>query len=142
MKNLYRKALLCVMGLCAAVAMARSQVATIERITVSGNDNSIVVAIDANLPVTPQAQLLRAPDRIVVDLPGAIPAKHLRDIQRGGALRSVRVGLFSVNPPVTRVVLDLKITQKYEISSIGNKVVVRVNLEQVPSQSNDAEPKQ
>jgi hypothetical protein len=54
----------------------------------------------------------------------------------------VRIAQFSAEPFVTHVVLDLEFMKKYEISSIGNKVVVRVNLEQVPSQSNDAEPKQ
>jgi hypothetical protein len=68
--------------------------------------------------------------------------KQLRDIPLRGAFRSVRIAQFSAEPFVTRVVLDLKFMKKYEISSIGNKVVVRVNLEQVPSQSNDAEPKQ
>ena len=141
MKNVYRQPLLCVMGLCAAVT-AQSQTATIERVTVSGSDNGVVVTIDATRPVTPQAQILHGPDRIVVDLPGAVPAKRLRDIQLSGALRSVRTALFTANPPVTRVVLDLKMPQRYEISASGNKILVTVSLaQQVPSQTDEAEPK-
>lgn len=143
MRNAYKNALFCVLGVCVAAVTAQSQVATIERVTVSGNDDTIVVGIDSSQPVTPQARLLSGPDRIVVDLPGAVPGKQLRGIPLRGALRSVRVGLFTAKPPVTRVVLDLKIPQKYQVSAIGNKVLVTVNLaDQVPSQANQPEPKQ
>ncbi|MBV8050471.1 MAG: AMIN domain-containing protein [Acidobacteriaceae bacterium] len=121
--------------------MAQSQVPTIEHVSVSGNDTSITVAIAASQPVTPQAQLLSEPDRIVVDLPGAVPSRQLRDIPVGGAVRSVRVALFSSKPPVTRIVLDLKIAQKYEVSAVGNTVLVKVTLaQQLPTQSNKTEP--
>jgi AMIN domain len=115
-----------------------AQVATIQRITLRGGDDNIEVEIAASKPVTPQAQLLSGPDRIVVDLPGAVPGKQLRDIPMGGALRAVRVGLFSAKPPVTRVVLDLKLPQKYHVSTVGNKVMVNVSLaDWIPSHDNN-----
>jgi AMIN domain len=142
MKKFHRKGLLCLVGLCGVAAMAQSQIATIERVTVTGSDDKIVVAIDASRPLTPHGQLLGGPDRIVVDLPGAVPGKEVRDIPLRGALHSVRVALFSMKPPVTRVVLDLKMPQKYRISAIGNKVLVTVDLaEQLPGQSNGVDPR-
>ena len=85
------------------------------------------VEIQASQPVTPQVQLITGPDRLVVDFPNAIPADDLRGITGGhGDLKGVRVGLFARNPPVTRVVLDLKGPQTYQLAPSGNKVVVKL----------------
>jgi AMIN domain len=52
-----------------AVAIAESQVSTIDHVPKTGAENSIVVAIDAGQPLIPKAQFLSEPDRIVVDFP-------------------------------------------------------------------------
>lgn len=135
------------LGFCAVFGSAQvlrqsapmnAPVATIEHITVEGTNDTVVVAIDASQPVTPQAQALSGPDRIVVDLPGAVPGKQLKDIPLRGALRSVRVGLFAAKPPVTRVVLDLKLPQKYQVSTVGNKVTITVSLSSQPDANQSA----
>jgi len=43
-----------------------------------------------------------------------------------GALKTIRAGLFSSNPPVTRVVLDLTEPQSYQIFSVRNVVMLKV----------------
>src|ERR1035441_9390271 len=79
-------------------------------------------------PVVPDAQAITGPDRIVVDFPGALPDAGLRALAvNRGALKGVRAGLFSSNPPITRIVLDLTEPQSYQISTIQNAVVVKVN---------------
>ncbi len=79
-------------------------------------------------PVAPNTQAITGPDRIVVDFPGALPAAelHALTVNRGG-LKGVRSGLFFSNPPITRVVLDLTEPQSYQISTIENAIVVRLN---------------
>jgi hypothetical protein len=146
------KTVFLLLGLCAVGATAQvlrqstpmsAPVAIIEHISVKGTNDAVVVAIDASQPVTPQAQALSGPDRIVIDLPDAVPGKQLKDIPLHGALRSVRVGLFAAKPPVTRVVLDLKIPQKYQVSTTGTTVTVRVNLAgRLPSNANQQEANQ
>jgi hypothetical protein len=68
-----------------AVAIAQSQVSTIDHVSKTGAENSLVVAIDASRPVMPKARLLSEPDRTVIDFRDAVPSKQLRDIPLRGA---------------------------------------------------------
>ncbi len=118
-----------VIGLCAAASSVRAQdsagVPTIRRISVLAG-KTLELEIAASGPVKPRAQIIQGPDRLILDFPGAIPAKSLHnlDINRGD-VKDARVGLFSSNPPVTRIVLDLKSAQPYELFPSGNTVVVK-----------------
>ncbi|GAC1430184.1 MAG: hypothetical protein NVS1B11_06500 [Terriglobales bacterium] len=77
-------------------------------------------------PITPQTMVLNAPDRLVIDFPNALAGPELHKTAIGNdQVKSVRVGLFKANPPVTRVVVDLKASQKYELQSSGNSTLVR-----------------
>ena len=49
------------------------------------------------------------------------------EIQTSGALKGIRTGLFFDNPPITRIVLDLLEPQSYQISTIPNAIVVKLN---------------
>jgi hypothetical protein len=65
----------------------------------------------------------------------SLPAADLRALQvNRGALKAVRAGLFFSNPPITRVVLDLREPQSYHISTTGNAIVIELN----PDKSNPA----
>jgi len=79
-------------------------------------------------PVALDTQAITGPDRIVVDFPGALPAAELRALKvNRGALKGIRSGLFFSNPPITRVVLDLTEPQSYQISTMQNAIVVKLN---------------
>ncbi|HEV7220065.1 MAG TPA: AMIN domain-containing protein [Terriglobales bacterium] len=101
------------------------EVPTIRRISILAG-STLELEIAATGPIKPQAQVIQGPDRLILDFPGAVPAKSLHnlDINRGD-VKDARVGLFSSNPPVTRVVLDLKSAQPYELFPSGNTVVVK-----------------
>lgn len=112
-----------------AVSLAAAQKnATIEHVQVRGNGDAIEVEIQTSgAEVAPNTQSLTAPDRIVIDFPGASPSAGLRaQAVNRGALKSVRTGLFSNNPPITRIVLDLAGAQSYQISTAQNAVVVKL----------------
>ena len=101
--------------------------ARVQHVVVLGSGSAIEVEIQASGTVTPQSQMITGPDRIVVDFPGALPAAELRTLNvNRGALKTIRAGLFSTNPPVTRVVLDLAEPQAYQIFSVRNVVMLKV----------------
>jgi len=99
----------------------------VQHVAVLGSGQAIEVEIQASGAVVPQSQMITGPDRIVVDFPGALPAAELRNLNvNRGALKTIRAGLFSSNPPVTRVVLDLTEPQSYQIFSVRNVVMLKV----------------
>jgi hypothetical protein len=101
--------------------------ARVQHVVVLGSGSAIEVEIQASGAVTPQSQMITGPDRIVVDFPGALPAAELRTLNvNRGALKTIRAGLFSANPPVTRIVLDLSEPQSYQIFSVRNVVMLKV----------------
>jgi hypothetical protein len=87
----------------------------------------VEIEIEASDRVVPHTNVLTGPDRLIVDFVGAVPGAQLRNqaVNRG-EVKSLRVGLFSSNPPVTRVVLDLNGPQPYQVFPSGRTVILKV----------------
>jgi hypothetical protein len=104
-----------------------SNPASVRQVRVLGLNDVVAVEIETTARIIPQTQVLSGPDRLVVDLPNAVPAPPVRDqaVNRG-EVKSVRVGLFQNHPPVTRLVLDLKTPQSYQIVPYGRNLVIKV----------------
>ncbi len=102
-------------------------VPSIRRVRVLPGRGQVEIEIEASDRVLPHTNVLTGPDRLVVDFVNAVPGSHLgnQTISRGG-VKSLRVGLFSSNPPVTRVVLDLNGPQPYQVFPSGRNVIVKV----------------
>jgi hypothetical protein len=115
-------------GLCAPLAgsllLAQISVRTVK--VLAGKD-AVEIEVEASDRIVPQTQVLTGPDRLVVDFPNAVPSSQLRSqsVDRG-EVKDVRVGLFQSKPPVTRVVLDLKTAQSYQIFPYGRTVIIKV----------------
>jgi hypothetical protein len=111
----------------APVAGQAQGVPSIRRVQVLGNRNQIEIEIEASARVVPRTNVLTNPDRLVVDFVNAVPGAQLRNqaVNRK-AVKSLRVGLFSADPPVTRVVLDLNGPQAYQVFPSGRTVIVKV----------------
>jgi len=111
---------------CAPVASAQN--ATIRGVSVLGSSgNTFELEITSSQAITPQTRVLTGPDRLVVDFAGAVPGRTLRSLAvNRGEVKSVRVGLFENDPPVTRIVLDLRAPQQYQIFPAGRNVVVKL----------------
>jgi hypothetical protein len=104
-----------------------SSAATIRSVHVLGAGNTLEVEVVASRPIQPQAQVITGPDRLILDFPNAVPDGKLRTVNVDrGELKQVRVGRFSSNPPVTRVVLDLKSAQPYQLFPAGKTVIVKL----------------
>jgi hypothetical protein len=101
----------------------------VRRVHVLGNSKDAVeIEIEASDRLVPQTQILTGPDRLVVDFPNAVPGAGLRNqsVNRG-EVKDVRIGLFQSNPPVTRLVVDLKTPQSYQIFPYGRTVIIKVS---------------
>jgi len=104
-----------------------SSAATIRSVSVLGAGSTLEVEVVASKPIQPQAQTITGPDRLILDFPNTVPDTKLRNINVDkGELKQVRVGKFSSNPPVTRVVLDLKSAQPYQLFPAGKTVIVKL----------------
>ncbi len=102
-------------------------VPSIRRVQVLRGRGQVEIEIEASDRIVPHTNVLTGPDRLVVDFVGAVPGAQLRNqaVSRG-EVKSLRVGLFSSNPPVTRVVLDLNGPQPYQVFPSGRTVIVKV----------------
>ena len=107
--------------------IAVKNVARVSKVTVTPSNAGIEVEIATSQSVAMRSQVTTNPDRLVLDFPDALPAQDLHNqaINRGEVI-GVRVGLFSQNPPVTRVVIDLKSPQPYRIFPAGKTVIVKL----------------
>jgi len=102
-------------------------VPSIRRAHVLSGGGQVEVEIEASDRIVPHVNVLTGPDRLVVDFVGAVPGAQLRNLAvNRGEVKSLRVGLFSSNPPVTRVVLDLNGPQAYQVFPSGRTVILKV----------------
>jgi hypothetical protein len=117
-----------------AAASTLAPLLSIRRVQFLGNQTAVEIEIEASERTAPQAQLLTGPDRLVVDFPNAVPGNQLRSqsVNRGG-VKDVRVGLFTANPPVTRIVFDLNAAHSYQIFPAGRTVIVKLSGDAVDS---------
>ena len=115
-------------GLCAGVfAMPLAAQVSVRSVKVLGSKNTVEIEVEASDRIVPQTQVLTGPDRLVVDFPNAVPSSGARSqsVDRG-EVKDVRVGLFQSKPPVTRVVLDLKTAQSYQVFPYGRTVMIKI----------------
>jgi AMIN domain len=93
------------------------------------NDNELKLEITLSRPVQPIVTLARDPDRLVLDLPNtASTAKQERRSVDQGGVKSIRMGLNSTNPLLTRMVVDMEQARPYGVNASGNKITLTVVL--------------
>jgi len=115
-------------GLCGLLAAPSLRAQTsVRTVKVLGAKDAVEIEVEASDRIVPQTQVLTGPDRLVVDFPNSVPSSQLRSqsVDRG-EVKDVRVGLFQGKPPITRIVLDLKSAQSYQIFPYGRTVIIKV----------------
>lgn len=116
-------------GVCAGLAALPSlaQVSSVRSVKVLGSKEVVEIEVEASDRIVPQTQVLTGPDRLVIDFPNTRPTEEARSqsVDRG-EVKDVRVGLFQSKPPVTRVVLDLKTAQSFQVFPYGRTVMIKV----------------
>jgi hypothetical protein len=100
---------------------------SVRRVQVLDGKNAVEIEVEGSDRLLPETQVLTGPDRLVVDFPNALPGNAVRNqVVNRGEVKSVRVGLFQSSPPVTRVVLDLKTAQSFQVFPYGRTVIIKV----------------
>jgi len=101
--------------------------AQVKKVAVLKSGDATEIEIEISQRVEPAVQTVTGPDRLVIDFPQALPGPLLRALAvNQGEVKGVRVGLLSAKPPVTRVVLDLKSAQVYQIFPSAKSVIVKL----------------
>jgi len=85
------------------------------------------VEVLATGPVVPKVMKLTAPDRIVIDIPNSVPAAKREIAVNNKEIKSIRMSRYSLNPPATRVVVDLVNAHEYEVASAGSRLTVKLH---------------
>jgi len=110
--------------LASSMLLAQSSVRNVK---VLGSKDAVEIEVESSDRLVPQTQVLTGPDRLVIDFPHATPGSALRSqsVDRG-QVKDVRIGLFQSKPPVTRLVLDLKSAQSYQVFPYGRTVMIKI----------------
>ena len=118
--------------LLAAMTLApqAQSVPSIRKVEVLHTRGQVEIEVEASDRIVPQVNVLTGPDRLVVDFVGAVPSAQLHG-QAGNRseVKNLRVGLFSADPPVTRIVLDLNGPQPYKVFPSGRTVILKVGAD-------------
>ncbi|MFQ5663818.1 MAG: type IV pilus secretin PilQ [Terriglobia bacterium] len=99
-----------------ATAPSSDKPLRVRRAVVHDQAGGVVVDIRATGPLAYETQTLSSPTRLVVDLPQSILLSRQRvlPIEKHAVLR-LRMGQFKAQPPITRLVVDLREMIPYEI---------------------------
>lgn len=122
-----KKFLITACALAVLLCSAYGKSVVIRKVSVLAGASGTELEIATDDAVTPSVQMVTAPDRLVIDFPNSTPASTLRNVPLArGEVTGVRVGLFSAAPPVTRVVVDLKTPQSYQVFPSHKSVIVKL----------------
>ena len=91
----------------------------VQTVAVASESEPLTVNIQATGPLAFETRILSNPTRLVIDLPQSILSTRQRSLTIGrDAVVGLRVAQFQANPPVTRVVVDLKELVEYNITPV------------------------
>lgn len=101
--------------------------ATIEHADITVQSKGLTIEISLSAPFLPQGVLLTNPDRLVFDFPGFTLRAGNRQMQvNNGPIRKFRAALFQSDPPIARIVIDLKEPVDFDVKPAGNKVLIEI----------------
>jgi type IV pilus assembly protein PilQ len=105
-----------------------TRIAEVRNVGVVRGKNGIEIEISANAPLSPSALKLTGPDRVVIDLANATPMGRNKTIEvNSGDVKSIRVARYQLNPPVTRVVIDVASAQDFELAPAANRLKIKLH---------------
>jgi uncharacterized protein len=99
----------------------------IMKVDVSPHPRGLAIEIGVSAPFVPHGVRLTRPDRLVFDFPGY----ELRGVSQripvdSGPVQELRLSLFQVQPPITRLVVDSKEPLNFEVKSAASKTVIEI----------------
>jgi AMIN domain len=119
--------ILCGAGSISTCAAQAQTIPSIRRVQVLRGGNQVEIEIESSAPIVPQTNELGGPNRLLVDFVNAKPGAELRGAPvNRPEVKDLRVGLFSADPPVTRIVIDLNGPQPYQVFPSGRTTIVKI----------------
>jgi type IV pilus assembly protein PilQ len=110
----------------APVSMPSGRPVSVRNVSVARGRQGIDVEILGTGALTAKAMKLTQPDRVVVDLLNAVPIGKSKQIAVNSAgIKEIRMARYQVNPPITRVVVDLESSHEYELIPSGSRVTLK-----------------
>ncbi|MFH0886729.1 MAG: N-acetylmuramoyl-L-alanine amidase [bacterium] len=103
--------------------------AAIGNISATENKKGVEIEIESSKPIEVKARALHNPERIVIDIPGALYQSHIMTDVGKGAVESIRGSQFLLNPLTSRIVIDLnqKVPYKVALSKDQQKVIIQID---------------
>jgi len=100
---------------------------TVLSVTAAREGTDLRLEITLTAPVMPSVETTENPSRILLDLPQTVCSNNTKPISVDvNGVHQVRAGQHSLDPLITRIVLDLDQAHPYTIKSEGNRVIVTV----------------
>jgi hypothetical protein len=87
----------------------------------------LALEVVSSRPVVPTIRMLDSPSRLVVDLPNTrmgLKRKRIPVLQEN--ILTIRSEQYQIEPPVTRIVLDLLVPYGYSWDAVGDRLMVRL----------------
>lgn len=115
--------------LCAGAPMAicGQAVPSIRSVQVLHGGTPVEIQIESTAPIVPQTNELGGPNRLLVDFINATPGAQLHNQSiKSPEVKGLRVALFSNDPPVTRIVVDLNSPEPYQVFPSGRTTIIKI----------------
>ena len=117
--------------------------ATVKSVTMKEAGSATQVIIEADAPINYHDFTLESPDRIVVDCPGSQLSFSERTWsgREGSSIKTVRASEMGWGKEAgARIVVDLSQASSYALSSVGNNLVLAVEVPPTPASKEPAMP--
>jgi hypothetical protein len=117
----------------------KAHAAVISSVRVVHERGAQALEVVSTHPVVPAIRLLDSPPRLVIDLSNTRIGLQRRRIpvQRENIL-TIRTEQYQIEPPVTRIVLDLLVPYGYTWDAAGNRLMIRLKPAGSPNEDKDA----
>ena len=115
--------------LCAGApkAIYAQGVPSVRHVQVLHGGAQVEIEIESTAPIVPHTNELGGPNRLLVDFVNATPGAQLHNQSiKSSEVKGVRVALFSNDPPVTRIVVDLNSPQPYQVFPSGRTTIIKI----------------
>jgi type IV pilus assembly protein PilQ len=108
-----------------AKAPASARPAQIRSVNIARGKSGLNVEIAASGAIEPKVIKLSSPDRIVIDVPNSLPLARKKNFAvNDAAVKGVRMARYQLNPPSTRIVVDLAQPQDFTVSLNGSRATI------------------
>jgi AMIN domain len=141
MRIVLKTSLLTLLVCALALPAVAGPAAEIKEVHVAPMGDQETIDVQMTTSVVPAVIVAKNPDRLVLQFPNtASPNRQQAALVDQNGVKAVRIGLNKADPPVTRVVVDLKSAHPYSVAMTGNTVRLTVMPNSSHEGSIEADP--